>query len=94
MNKDTITIGFSNGTDFMNWFDGKCVGCSRYGKEESRCSLEAHLIMGNRVLKKYIAKRIGFDDQGNPPKQMKCYRKYTKKSKANLSDLFKTENEL
>ena len=83
----TIKIALSNGTDFMEWFDGQCVGCSRYGKEESRCPLEAHLIMGGGILKTYIAKRIGFDEHGNPPKKVKCYRQYAKKKKID-NDLF------
>lgn len=76
---DTITLALSNGTDFMLWWDGKCEGCSRYGKEECRCPLESALLMYDGKIKKSIALKIGFDEQGNPPKELKCYRKYKRK---------------
>lgn len=76
-NPNTV-IPFSNGTEYEIWNkDGQCEGCSRYGKEECRCPLESKLIMGEIPLK--LALRMGFDEQGNPPKKLKCWRKYKKK---------------
>lgn len=76
---DTITLALSNGTEFMLWWDGKCEGCSRYGKEVCRCPLESALLMYDGKIKKSIALKMGFDEQGNAPTKLKCYRKYKKK---------------
>ena len=80
---EMIIPRISNGTEFMLWFDGQCDGCSRHGLEECRCPLEASILMG--AIKKSMAVRMGFDEKGNPPKKLKCWRKYMPKKKESLS---------
>lgn len=85
-NPKTI-IPFSNGTEFMLWFDGQCEGCSRHGKEECRCPNEAALIFGNLTEKRAV--RMGFSKDGNPPRKLKCFRKYKKsKTDTKTGELF------
>lgn len=86
-NPKLIIPRLSNGTEFMLWYDGQCDGCSRYGKEQCRCPLEAALIMGDGI-KKSLAIKMGFDEEGNPPVKLKCYRKYKKHTKTYTGELF------
>lgn len=82
-----IKPNFSNGTEFMWWLEGKCDGCSRNKQEPNWCPLQTGLFIG--TLTQTQAKNMGFDKDGNPPKELKCWRKYTKQKKDKRTrDLF------
>ena len=82
----SIRPNFSNGTEFECWFYGQCDGCSRNREEPNWCNLQSCIMIGE--LTPTQAKNAGFDEQGNPPEKLKCYRHY-KKRKDSGAPLFK-----
>jgi hypothetical protein len=66
----------SNGTE-LECLLNKCEGCSRNKWEDNWCNLQTAIMTGQMT--ETQAKHIGFDEQGNPPKELKCYRKYKRK---------------
>ena len=75
-NPDTIKPKFSNGTELEFWLE-HCNGCSRNKWNKNWCNLQTAVMTGFLTLRQ--AKSIGFDEQGNPPRELKCWRKYTHK---------------
>lgn len=71
-----IAPKFSNGTEYTGWFDGQCDGCSRNRNEPNWCPIQSGIMIGE--LTPTQAKNAGFDEEGNYPEKLKCYRKYKK----------------
>lgn len=71
-----ITPKISNGTELECLLD-HCNGCSRNKWDNNWCNLQTAIMTGQMT--KRQAKNIGFDEEGNPPKEFKCYRQYKHK---------------
>ena len=61
----------------------RCEGCSRNKWENNWCNLQTAIMTGEMTITQ--AKHIGFDEEGNPPAEFKCYRQYKHKFKDKLT---------